>query len=929
MISEFPERKALTMSSVPKTSYLLADDHFYEPLDRYQPVLEDYHDLVRAMVPEGWIMVRQGVWFHAVPTDKDMPPQGFKIHVSATYRSAPQVLEQIVPILIADRTAFKFGLDRRILAIMTGKNWHRGSSGKFITIYPYSETHFVDLIERLHQATAGLEGPYILSDRRYKESRILYYRYGGLAPLKEMTAKGEARYTMKTPEGSIVEDERQPFFVLPPWVQDPFEPPPEADDDTEPGTLKNGRYLVTKALTFSNSGGVYLATDKQNGETVVIKEARPFVNITPSGDDAVALLEKEYRLLKKIEKAGIAPVPYDFFKDWEHSYLVEEYLGDVPSLRFYAGGRGAEKLILSTQPNRQQVEAFWAEYKKIFVEVAELVEKLHAHGIVFMDLSMNNILVVGEDDQLALKFIDFEGAFEPAIEAPTFIFTPGFIAASDLRSQTYDFSSDYYGFGALMMSYLIPITGMMGYDNQAHLRFLRAVCADFGLPVELVGLIEGLMTSEAGQRRKPTEVTALLADLEICSSPRFVTPVNLDEQCEEVIRGILEHLEQVRTPERTDRLFPADPKMYTTNPLSLGYGAVGVAYTLQRISGTVPQPVLDWILQHEPSAASYPPGLFVGLAGVAWGLEEIGLRDRALEVLALAENHPELESSPDVFYGIAGTGLAQLRFHLATGAEHHLERAVAIGDGLLSLASEDENGNLSWPDTGEGTPIGFGHGASGISLFLLYLHLASNEERFLRAGQQALDFDLLLAEKNTEDALTWRIRDLPSSTMLPYFRYGSAGIGMAAVRYFWVTGEARYREALEGMYPDLDRKYAIFPGLFVGLAGIGELLIDLGRTQGFEERARLSLEKLISGLLLFRVDSPYGLTFPGYELFRLSSDVGTGAAGIALFLHRYLQPRHQDFLLDELIERRQGLQAASAAAKVAASPIDERSEVLA
>ena len=918
------------MSSVPKTTYLLADDHFYEPLDRYPPVLTDYFEQVRALVPESWVLVRQGVWFHAVPKDKEMPAQGWKIHVSATYRSAPRILEEIVPILVADRTAFKFGLDRRILAIMTGKNWHRGGSGKFITIYPYGEAHFVDLIERLHQATAGLEGPYILSDRRYKNSQILYYRYGGLAPLKAMTAKGEARYTMKTPEGAIVDDERQPFFVLPPWVQDPFETAPEAGEESEAGTLKNGRYQVIKALAFSNSGGVYLAKDRETDLTVVIKEARPFVNITPSGEDAVALLEKEYRLLKKIEKAAIAPAPYDFFRDWEHSYLVEEYLGDVPSLRFYAGGRGAETLILATAPTREQVELFWTEYKRIFLKVAELVEKLHEHQIVFMDLSMNNILVVAQGEDLELKFIDFEGAFEPAIEAPTFIFTPGFIAASDLRNQTYDFSSDYYGFGALMMSYLIPITGMMAYDGQAHLRFLRSVCEDFGLPPALVGLIEGLMSADSKDRLRPGDVAAALAGLEIERAPRFKPPKNLAAECQAVVEGVCRHLERVQSIDRPDRLFPADPKMYTTNPLSIGYGAVGVAYAIHKLVGSAPPSVVEWILQREIKAEAYPPGLYLGLSGIAWGLHEIGLTARALEVLALSEDQAARESCPDLFYGLAGVGLARLKFYGVTGDSYHLDQAIAAADRILSWAQEDESGHLFWPDSEEGTPIGFGHGSSGISIFLLYLYLASGRETYLRLGQRALDFDLALAERNSEDALTWRIRNLPTATMLPYLRYGSAGVGMAAVRYLWVTGEAKYRDVLEGMYPDLDRKYAIFPGRFVGLAGMGELLIDLEQTPGFEDRARQSLDRLVSGILLFKVDSPYGLTFPGYELFRLSSDYGTGAAGIALFLDRCFRHRDPDFMLDELIH--QHLEAGPAkgtAGNVSAASAQQPSEVLA
>ena len=65
---------------------------------------------------------------------------------------------------------------------MTSKNSGRGASGKFMAIYPSNEEHFTAIIQALDQATAGIAGPYILSDRRYRDNKVLFYRYGGFAP---------------------------------------------------------------------------------------------------------------------------------------------------------------------------------------------------------------------------------------------------------------------------------------------------------------------------------------------------------------------------------------------------------------------------------------------------------------------------------------------------------------------------------------------------------------------------------------------------------------------------------------------------------------------------------------------------------------------------------------------------------------------------
>jgi serine/threonine protein kinase len=886
------------MSSLPKVSYIIADKLFYEPLDRYEPDHQAFFDLVLEMLPADWKIVRKGVWFNAIPLVKALAVQGWKIHLSATQTNAQEILRRIVPILVGQCTTFKFGLDRRILSIMTGKNWHRGGSGKFVTIYPDDQDHFIRLIEEIHQATAEFEGPYILSDRRYRDSRVVFYRYGGLSPVDTLTAKGEKTLVLASPEGETIPDERQPYFVLPSWVQDPFEPPAEEAESTE-NTLKDGRYEITSVLTFSNSGGVYLANDRESGDTVVIKEARPHVNTTPSGEDAVALLRKEYRLLQKLDGTDVAPRPIDFFTDWEHSYLVEEYLGDVPTLRMYSGSV-QKSIILLTQPTTEAVHVYWEDYKRVFTRIAEMLNVLHERGIVFMDLSMNNILIV--DEGRSLKLIDFEGAFEPAIEKPTYIFTPGFVSYKDMMRQEYRFESDYYAFGALMIAYILPINGMLTVDPTVHLRFLRSICEDFGLPGEFLDVINGLLDPEPAKRTTLTEVIAALAHMQTERSPALQLRGDLPEACADVLRRSADHFLRTATADRTDRLFPSDPKVFVTNPLSVAYGASGVAYALKMLTGEVPPVVTDWILRQSVDAKTYPPGLYLGLSGIAWALWDMGFPERAERLMRESHGHPGLDESADLFYGLAGWGLAQLRFFLNTQDECYLDQAILAGTTLARTAKE-EDGHCYWPEANGNIPLGLGHGSSGISLFLLYLAMITQDEQYLDLGRRALDFDLSQAETTPEGYATWRMRRNPGATMLPYLRYGTAGIGLATVRYHWLLGETQYREALERMHPDVNRKYAIFPGRFIGLTGMGEFLLDLAATPGFEERAEASLRRLISGLLLFQVETEKGSGFPGYELFRLSTDIGTGSAGVSLFLHRYLTRRPADFLIDELFAR--------------------------
>jgi hypothetical protein len=886
------------MSSIQKASYIIADSQFYEPLERYQPEPSAHLDPVKEMLPKDWMVIQKGPWFHAVPPDKILPLQGWKIHLSASEKDARSIIDCAVPVLVDGSTPFKFAVDRRMLSIMNSRSWGRGAAGKFITIYPDNEDDFRRLLEQLDQATAGLSGPYIYTDRRYKNSRVVQYRYGGITPTGVLTLKGDRQFVLVSPTGETVPDERQPCFVLPDWVSDPF---PEEASELQAGeehTLHDGRYLIESVLTFSNCGGVYLATDRQTGSTVLIKEARPLVNTTPSGDDAVALLHKEYRLLQKLENTGIAPHPLDFFQDWEHFYLVEEYLENAKSLRSHAA---ANDVLLLTNPSREDVEACWADFRRVFSRVTEILTILHAHGVVFMDLSLNNVLVVQEGAEM--KLIDFEAAFEIGLDSPTYIFTPGFASLDDMNTRKQGVEGDYYALGAMMLAYFMPVNGLSGLDRHVHERFIESVTEDFALPKALASTVIALMDRDPDRRPGPAEVISMLetnAGIERAPAIQIADEAAVSGY-HLLLDRVVDYILGVASYDRSDRLFPADPKVFVTNPLGLGYGACGTAYAIHALRGRVPQEVLDWILRQDIDPQRYTPGLYCGLAGIAWVLLDLGIRDRAEKLLHASFDHPSLPGAADMFYGLAGWGLTNLKFFLSTGDQAYLDQARKAGEQLIATGQEGNDG-LYWPSPDGSVWLGFGHGGSGVSLFLLYLYLTTGEQRFLDCGRKALDFDLDNSMRNREGGLSWRLRTGPITSMVPYFRYGAAGVGTAVLRYYWLLGGERYRAVLDDILPDVDRKYAIFPGKFMGLAGMGDFLLDLAETEGYERRARDAARRVATGVTLFQLERPEGIAFPGYDLFRITCDYGSGSAGIALFLNRLLTGRQADFLLDTLFQ---------------------------
>jgi lantibiotic modifying enzyme len=274
-------------------------------------------------------------------------------------------------------------------------------------------------------------------------------------------------------------------------------------------------------------------------------------------------------------------------------------------------------------------------------------------------------------------------------------------------------------------------------------------------------------------------------------------------------------------------------------------------------------------------------------AGIAWGLWEIGLEDIALQVLRLTDNHPLLWDSANIFYGVTGYGMTCLHFYHKTGDNRWLKIAEEIGCRLLESKLEDENGNYFWPSKDGQTQLGYANGASGVALFCLYLSLSTKENTFLKLGQRALAFDLSFVRQVEEGHLSIARGNVGSfeDVFTHYWIDGSAGVASVLVRYWAYTKDPHYLHLLEQLAPDTFRKFAAFPGLFSGLAGFGNFLLDAYQfTQ--DKRYLYEAQRVASGIELFKIYRPTGIAFPGEQLYRISTDLGTGSSGIALFLHR-------------------------------------------
>jgi serine/threonine protein kinase len=763
-------------------------------------------------------------------------------------------------------------------------------AGKFITIYPQGEDQFKQLLEDLYGELKQFEGPYILSDRRYKDCKVLHYRYGGITPLDRITTAGSRVPVIVSPDGHALPDLRTPSFEPPAWVTDPF-PSDEVEDEVP--VLKDGRYLVTDALSFSNAGGVYSALDTETGQEVVIKEARPHTVFDLLGEDVIKLRKKEWRLLNRLKQTGLAPQPLDLFWEWEHLFLVESFAQGIPIERFAP----QYDPIVKIDASEEQLRQYFDKIAIIGCNVARALRVAHDHGIVIGDVSHSNIMVDPSD--LNVTLIDLEGAFELGADERASLVTPGFAAKERRTRQIPRFADDYYALGSVLLSLLHPIQAVLDINPRAHTIFLEELEQDYRLPHELVSTILSLMDEVEENRPKPETVEITLADIDM--NPQK-PPAPADIPADEVtvtLQGISEFILKAATPACHDRLFPADPRMNT--PLNVSYGALGVAYALKQLKEEVPNEVMDWIVRHELRPSVYPPSLYVGLSGIAWVLAELGYPEMSIDALDKAKNHDLLFESADLFCGISGFGLASLYFWLRNQEQRFLQQAVQAGEWLLQMKREDERG-YCWPSSDGSVLLGYARGSSGTALFLLYLHLATGDDRFLEAGKQALNFDLSFGIVQGEESGPISFPgDMMSNIASPYWYVGSAGVGTTLLRYVAATDDDDLKAKLDRVIPDTCRKYTLFPGLFNGLAGLGNFLLDCYQFLD-DERYLREAHNVARGNLLFKIDKASGIAFPGDYLHRISTDLGTGSSGVGLFLHRLLhEVENFNFVLDMLL----------------------------
>lgn len=296
----------------------------------------EYRDIVLTMLPDGWSVRKSEPWLRVAKNGVELPGQGWKLHVSAISEDAPEVLRRAAEVLFARGCAFTFAATPQNVRKLNSRLTPRGSAGKFLTAYPV--TGVLVIAAELDEATAGLRGPRILSDRPVCDGSLVHYRYGSFVPRFHLYDSGSYEPILLDPDGKPVLDRRDAWFSPPPWAPALSNAPVRRKAPEQ--VLIAGRYTVRSAIRHSNKGGVFRATDAETGTEVAVKQGRAHVGELPGGGDVRDLLRNEARILRALDETGLAPGFVDLVDSAEHTFLVRGCVAISPGPTRFRGCDG-------------------------------------------------------------------------------------------------------------------------------------------------------------------------------------------------------------------------------------------------------------------------------------------------------------------------------------------------------------------------------------------------------------------------------------------------------------------------------------------------------------------------------------------------------------------------------------------------------------
>ncbi len=436
-------------------------------------------------------------WDPLFPT---VPVQGWKIHISCYFDDAVQLLELVSDYCYQHLISFKVICSYEKLQYLLSKQASRAESGKFITIYPANSDCFVEIVRDLYSIIKGFHGPYILSDRRYLDAQVLYYRYGCIANQTGILLDSFSQQYI---------DQRVPYYTHPDFVEDPLIE--NKDANVESHLIKY--YSDIQALHFSNSGGVYSALSTR-GVPVIIKEARPYIGISED-NYSIVCREREARMLASLKDVTGVPTVVESFHDWENFYLVEQTVSGEPLSTIIS----QHSIALHHHKDHKNIENTYSRLAKIARSLLLLVESIHSHGVLINDINSSNFVVNSENE---VSCIDLEDANTLSEHWPGLAATNVVINTDRNISKLGFLEQESQKLGYILMDMFSSANYSLREDpsGKTATRLFSLFCRRYCLPDALKKVIESLIKGDTNLTEQASRIPLNMQGKQLALSPQ-------------------------------------------------------------------------------------------------------------------------------------------------------------------------------------------------------------------------------------------------------------------------------------------------------------------------------------------------------------------------------------------------------------------------
>lgn len=809
-------------------------------------------------------------WVRVEHPDAVVPTQGWKLHVSATVDNAADVLGRVLPVLFDEPCSFKVAASLDRLDELNRGDGGPSQVGKFITVYPADDGHAVRLARALAEATAGLRGPRVPSDRALHPAGVVHYRYGAFAPRWMQTALGEVIDAIESPAGVLEPDRRTRWYQAPPWATDPFVAAGLVTRRPPVDLVVAGRYLTAAVLGSAHDVTVRLVLDLEGGERRVLKEARRDGDAgTGAWPGAQGRLRHEVAVLAELADDPRVPTVHDVFEEGDSLFVVMDHIpGLTLEQRVRTEAADGRFLALS------QV-ASWAS------AVADVMAALHDKGMVYGDLKPPNVIVTPDGD---VVLVDLESVSPvPPCFGSALLGTIGYASPQRAARQEPSVGDDVYSLGAVV---LFMVTGAEPSQapNRGRLLDRPVALLNPSVPQRLIDLVARCLDPDP--RARPASMAEFSHSLAAALRSR--------ERARPPDVGVDERLVGDLAARVCDEGIGDDSHLRR----DIDGGMAGVVLALAQAAPEIDRPEVwgalttraRWLASSPHVPGGPLPGLYVGEAGIGAALLRAGQAsgDEALIEQAIGKGRLVAQfphRSPDLFNGSAG----RLRFHLmlwqATGDQEHLDAATAAGTHLVDTLERPEPDQAEWripagyEEASGSCYLGYAHGNAGIADALLDLHESTGDARYLgaaAAGGRRLSA-LSVPVLGDRSGLDWP--DAAGSRRGgAVWCHGAGGVARFlahAVRLDLFPGVAGVCRGAARAAATAVRKGGA--GQCHGLAGNADVLVDVYRAtgeQGYLEEA-MALARLMGSFLA----EPDEL-LPMSRLWVRSTDLMNGWAGL-------------------------------------------------